>query len=115
MITLSEKTFRCLKLPRPWIVFSTRGTVQHLRDMGLDVMDDIVDHSYDLIDFEIDRQTRLLEIAKDMANWNWTPELLQRCKQAAQHNRDLIEYWYQNYDHEIDVIIARAMEKHRAL
>ena len=115
MITLSEKTFRCLKLPRPWIVFSTVGTVQHLRDMGLDVLDDVVDHSYDLVDFEIDRQTQLLEIAKDMATWAWTPELLQRCKQAAQHNRNLIAHWYQNYNQEIDAIIARAMEKHQAL
>jgi hypothetical protein len=115
MITLSEKTFRCLKLPRPWIVFSTRGTVQHLRDMGLDVLDDVVDHSYDLVDFEIDRQTQLLEIARDMATWAWTPELLQRCKQAAQHNKNLIAHWYQNYNQEIDAVIARALEKHRAL
>lgn len=115
MITLSEKTFRCLKLPRPWIVFSTVGTVQHLRDMGLDVMDDIVDHSYDSIDFEIDRQSRLLEIAKDMASWAWTPELLQRCSTAAKHNRDLITHWYRNYDHEVDAVIARAMKKHSAL
>lgn len=115
MITLSEKTFRCLKLPRPWIVFSTIGTVQHLRDLGLDVMDDIVDHSYDSIDFEIDRQSRLLEIAKDMATWSWTPQLLQRCSTAAKHNRDLIAYWYRNYDREIDAVIERAMKKHRAL
>jgi hypothetical protein len=115
MITLSEKTFRCLKLPRPWIVFSTKGTVQHLRDMGLDVLDDVVDHSYDLVDFEIDRQVRLLDIAKDMTTWAWTPELLQRCKQAAQHNRELIAHWYQNLDQEVDAVIARAMEKHRAL
>ena len=96
-------------------MFSTVGTVQHLRDMGLDVLDDVVDHSYDLVDFEIDRQTRLLEIAKDMATWAWTPKLLTRCKQAAQHNRNLIAHWYQNYNQEIDAIIARAMEKHQAL
>lgn len=115
MITVSEKTFRCLKLPRPWIVFSMKNTVQHLRDLGLDVLDDIVDHSYDTIDFEIDRQTKLLEIARDMAAWTWTSELLERCSRAAKHNRDLIAYWHQNYNHEIDAVIARAMEKSKAL
>ena len=36
-----------------WI--SSKGTVQFLRDMGIDVFDDIIDHSYDLIEDPITR------------------------------------------------------------
>lgn len=111
MITLSEKTFRCLKLPRPWIVFSTKGTVQYLRDLGFDVLDDVVDHSYDSIDFGIDRQVRLLDLAQEMTAWPFTAKLLDRCKQAANHNQQLLAHWYENLDRDMGAAIDRAVKK----
>ena len=111
IITISEKIIRCLKLPRPWIVFSTRGTVNYLRDLGFDVLDDVVDHSYDVIDNEIDRQVKLLNLAQHMIQTPWTPSLLARCKKAAEHNSGLIEYWYKNFYQQINDAVDRAIVK----
>jgi len=37
------------------ILVAPKGTVQHLRDVGFDMFDDVVDHSYDTVDNPIDR------------------------------------------------------------
>lgn len=52
---ITEKTHHCiLEMCFPiWI--SSPGTVKYLRDIGLDVFDDIIDHSYDEINHPIER------------------------------------------------------------
>ena len=59
------------------IILCGVGAVQHLRDLGLDMFDDIIDHSYDLIDNPVDRivaavslNRRLLE-DDDFAKLQW--------------------------------------------
>ena len=46
-IALSEKTFRALCLPVPWMLYSGKHTVAYLNSLGFDVMSDIVEHKYD--------------------------------------------------------------------
>jgi hypothetical protein len=89
-VTYSEKIFRCLKLPRPWILFAMKGAVAHLRDMGFDVLDDIVDHGYDNIDFSIERQSVLLDLAQQLGKIEYTPALYSRLQQAAESNQNLL-------------------------
>lgn len=89
-VTYSEKIFRCLKLPRPWILFAMKGAVAHLRDMGFDVLDDIVDHGYDNIDFSIERQSVLLDLAQQLGKIEYTPALYARLQQAAESNQNLL-------------------------
>ena len=89
-VTYSEKIFRCLKLPRPWILFAMKGAVAHLRDMGFDVLDDIVDHGYDNIDFAIERQSVLLDLAQRLGKIEYTPALYTRLQQAAEFNQNLL-------------------------
>jgi hypothetical protein len=89
-VTYSEKIFRCLKLPRPWILFAMKGAVAHLRDMGFDVLDDIVDHGYDNIDFAIERQSVLLDLAQQLGKIEYTPALYTRLQQAAEFNQNLL-------------------------
>lgn len=52
---LTEKTLHSVYGQCFPILISSAGTVKFLRDMGLDVFDDIVDHSYDAIEDPIDR------------------------------------------------------------
>lgn len=111
MITLSEKTLRCLKLPRPWIVFSTKGTVQYLRELGFDVLDDVIDHSYDTVEFGIDRQVRLLDQAQSLLNFDLNPTVLKRCQVAARHNLALLDTWYRNLDQTTEFAITQAIQK----
>lgn len=46
-ITFSEKTFRSLVTPSPWTLFAARGAVEYIKNLGFDVMADLIDHSYD--------------------------------------------------------------------
>lgn len=46
-IALSEKLFRTLCLPVPWMVYSGRHTVVYLEKLGFDVLRDVVAHEYD--------------------------------------------------------------------
>jgi len=46
-IALSEKIFRAMCLPVPWILYSGKHSVAYLHSMGFDVLDDIIPHSYD--------------------------------------------------------------------
>jgi hypothetical protein len=47
-ITFSEKIFRAVQLPRPWLLYCSPQAVKYLRSYGFDVLDDYVDHAYDL-------------------------------------------------------------------
>lgn len=101
-ITLSEKTFRCLKMPRPWILFAMKGAVKYLRDMGFDVLDDLVDHSYDQIEFEIDRQVALLDLMEKLVQVDFTEKTFKRCKKAAEHNQALLKQLYARWYDDIN-------------
>lgn len=93
VISMSEKIFRCLVTPVPWVAYAGRYTVAKLRELGFDVLDDIVDHSYD----------RLLEAQHKMPNFvgsakntitklktqDWAG-LQSRCLAAATHNQSVL-------------------------
>jgi hypothetical protein len=97
-IALSEKTFRALVTPAPWMLFSGRYTVAYLKKLGFDVLDDIVDHRYDhcepnnvnvidnkIIEF-VDIATKVVEQLKQKN----MSELQHRCLAAAEHNQHLL-------------------------
>lgn len=110
-IALTEKIFRCLTLPRPWLLFAVKHAVTHLRHAGFDVLDDLVDHSYDNIDFEIDRQTALLDQVELLCQHTLTHTEILRCEQAAAHNRSLMAEMFKNFDVAIDTACQLAMTK----
>ena len=116
----SEKIFRSLQLPRPWLLFAATGCVDRLRSMGFDVYDDIVDHRYDLFDTEISyvaRQESILAQAKDLLNLKMTTALLSRLQQGADHNRKLLSTWYSKWQQlcliHIQNTFIKAMEHSR--
>jgi len=45
-ISFSEKIFRALQVPRPWVFCGATGSINKLREMGFDVFDDYIDHGY---------------------------------------------------------------------
>lgn len=47
---LTEKTLHAFYGKSLPIVITGTGAIQHLRDVGFDVFDDVIDHSYDVID-----------------------------------------------------------------
>lgn len=112
VITFSEKIFRCLQLPRPWLLFSSQHAVQYLKDLGLDVLDDVVDHSYDSIANPVERQMAILEQAKILAD---QPLNQRRCTVAAEHNKALLKSWWAVWQVNIDNDFAIAEAKLQAL
>lgn len=96
--TVSEKTFRALVTPVPWTLYACRYTVEMLKSLGFDVLDDIVDHSYNrllqntsvdgiekikcFVAASIENQQRISRMDFDTVK--------ARCQTAAKHNQQLL-------------------------
>jgi hypothetical protein len=92
-IMMTEKTIRSLRLPRPWLLYGAAGSVAQLRKWGFDILDDLVDHrSYDTIEHPIERQTKILEIAQQLLEFD-TVKHWQRLKTAAFVNNEVLVRW----------------------
>jgi hypothetical protein len=78
-IALSEKIFRAIQMPRPWLLNCSPGSVALLRDNGFDVLDDVVNHnSYDHLN-----NGRIEAMLDELDNIVFDAE---RCERAALHN-----------------------------
>ena len=110
VISFSEKIFRSLQLPRPWLLFSVQGAVQYLRGMGFDVLDDVVDHSYDTMENLVDRQVEILAVCKKMYGLN-TENIFPRLANAAKHNQLILSKWYESWGEDLIITIANAKKK----
>ena len=80
------------------IILGGRGIIAHLRQLGLDVFDDVVDHAYDLIDNPFDRivtaidSNRRLLVDPDYAKKSWLS-----CRSRFERNAEImhnIHHWY---------------------
>jgi hypothetical protein len=111
LITYSEKTFRALKLPRPWLLFSTQYAVQNLRDMGFDVLDDMVDHSYDQQPDAVVRQSLILDQLQAIGDLDFDHATKIRLQTAAQHNLKRLSEFYQSFNHDVVDTIKRATQR----
>lgn len=108
-ITFSEKIFRCLKLPRPWVLHAQQGAVAYLRTMGFDTLDDIVDHSYDHIEFTIDRQVAILDQCEKLMLID-LDKYSNRLSEAASHNCELLNAFYSTWHKDIDQTYLKAAQ-----
>lgn len=112
-IALSEKIFRAMCLPVPWIVYAGKHTVAYLHSMGFDVISDVVPHAYDsmiengtaaygdkMVDFIYEGVDAVIRMKTQRFQ-----TLAQRTGQAAAHNqrrlaelkaqwpRDFAQWW----------------------
>lgn len=104
-IALSEKIFRALVTPAPWAVFAAIHTVNYLKTLGFDVLDDVVDHAYDNLtqDNTIYGHGKISEFIKlNIQNYHTIKALDQtqltaRCLAAASHNQQLLAKMQQQW------------------
>lgn len=101
VITFSEKIFRALQTPRPWLLFCSPGSVAVLRSAGFDVMDDIVDHGYDEI---VDAEQRLDAIIKELKKLKYFS--LPRYKQAVQTNQAILDRLESQWSYKLQSIFS---------
>lgn len=90
-IVFSEKTFRCLQLPRPWLLYCSPGAVGCLRDHGFDLLDDYVDHAYDSDPVHYHRLDRILDQLTTFVYRTYSDQDLARFRRAVQHNQQRLQ------------------------
>lgn len=104
-VAISEKLFRALVTPVPWVVYAGKHTVAYLRSMGFDVLTDIVDHGYDNAvekntgepgDKMVDFFWAARQIVQELKARNFN-DLSLRCQQAATHNQKLLHSMSQKW------------------
>jgi hypothetical protein len=96
-IAFSEKIFRALVTPSPWMLFSARNAVQYLKTLGFDIVDDLIDHSYDS-NFQhypgLDKFSNFYNLAKEnyqkLLSIN-VSTVATRYRQSATHNQQLLQ------------------------
>lgn len=109
VIALSEKMFRALMIPAPWMTYSGRYTVVYLESLGFDCLTDVIDHDYDAR-----IETRTVDYGDKLVDWFWKAnenyqrlrgqdfvKLSARCQQAAQHNRQHLQKLRQQWPQQL--------------
>ena len=110
-LTITEKIIRSLRLPRPWLLFCSQHAVRYLRDWGFDVLDDLIDHNrYDNIEFNIHRQTVILDMAQELLDFD-TVKHWDRLHAASQHNLAQLKYWQDNVNDLARADFKRLLDK----
>jgi len=67
-VFLTEKTYKALMSLQPFIIYGNKGSIQTLRNMGFDVFDDIIDHSYDKLNESGEKLMLFLKEANRLIN-----------------------------------------------
>jgi len=87
----SEKIWRNIQLPRPWLMFNSQHAVRNLREWGFDVLDNYVDHSYDQEPDPVKRQLMILD--QLVRPIDYTYETLTILESCAEKNRQLLKHY----------------------
>ena len=94
-IALSEKTFRALCLPVPFMLYSGRNTLAYLHSLGFDILQDVIEHRYDsMIENRTaaygDKMVDFVFEGADAVERMQTQNLAERCQEAAEQNAFLL-------------------------
>ena len=113
VISLSEKIFRCLVTPVPWVAYCSRYTIAKLRCLGFDVLPDIVDHNYDHVVEAQHKTATFVNTAHTTINslkqHNWS-QLTARCQAAATHNQQQLAKMKSAWPIDFDVWLANTIK-----
>lgn len=93
------------------IILGGCGIVAHLRELGFDMFDDVVDHSYDLIANPFDRvvsaieSNRRLLVDAEHAKQSWI-----QCRPRFEHNVNIVRNIYSWYEDRAKTKFAQIMQ-----
>ena len=96
-VVFSEKLFRALQLPRPWMLFCSPQSVKLLKSYGFDVLDDYVDHHYDEEFNKGNRMNMLLDQLETFADRVYTCRDYERFEVAAATNKQRLDCCAENW------------------
>jgi len=115
---LTEKTWRAVQMPRPWILFAATGCVQKLRDLGFDVFDEFVDHSYDKFETSqcaVERQDAILIEMEKLISLKVTDPMIARWQQITVNNQQIMRDWSVRWKNDCDAVLRSCGEMADAL
>lgn len=107
-IVFSEKLFRVLQLPRPWILYCSPGAVELLKSHGFDTLDEYVDHSYDRVWNHGDRLTQILnQLESFISRSHYTQKDFDRFNSAVIHNQQLLKQYENNWNKKFNSVVEK--------
>jgi hypothetical protein len=74
-------------------------------------LDDIVDHSYDNIELDINRQVAILDQIEVLCKNQLTTTMIARCEQAAKHNQQILFKLSETFSEDVNSTYERAVIK----
>lgn len=113
-IALSEKIFRALVTPAPWTIFSAKNAVQYLKTLGFDVIDDLVDHSYDSNIHDSHKVKKYIKSSRQSQEYLQTLDtnyIKQRCMQSANHNQKILQQMQKSWPSDFAQWLPSVIEK----
>ena len=116
IISLSEKTFRALSLPVPFMIYASKYTMLYLQKLGFDTMTDIVSHNYDHKE-ELntgkfgDKPVDFIYEGTEVVNRLQQEQPTQRCIDAAAHNRGVLKQMQQSWPADFAAWWPETLEK----
>lgn len=105
---ISEKTFRALAFPRPFIVVGQKHVLKNLQKMGFRTFSDIIDESYD--DMDDDKRMKAIQkIVLDLANKSKEEiyQMWEKCIEIYEHNRKSIIFHCKEYEANFQTIFPK--------
>jgi uncharacterized protein YaaR (DUF327 family) len=88
-IQLTEKILRPIACGHPFILASTPGSLQYLRNYGFQTFDGIIDESYDLVQDPVERLKAIAAAMTQISEWSPTQQRInqEKIKAIVQHNK----------------------------
>jgi len=105
-ISFSEKIFRSLQLPRPFILYASPGAVTVLRSQGFEVYDDVINHAYDSTRDPIKRQVQILDQLDHCRNLQYNESVLNDYENRAARNRLLLKKFKQQWPERLQAVLT---------
>jgi hypothetical protein len=68
-LMLTEKILRPIALGQPFILLSTHGSLQYLKDYGFQTFDSVIDESYDQIKDPFNRMQAVIKLMSQVVAW----------------------------------------------
>lgn len=112
-IFITEKTFKCFDLYQIPVWFAPPGIVNEVRKLGFDLFDDIIDHSYDLIDDQNERRNAICNQIKAL-DIKYSLEDCQKLRQQLYtrllSNYQLLDKFTNEYNQTVEKLINELTE-----
>lgn len=91
VLRMTEKCLKPIIAGVPFLVVGVPGLMGYIRDLGFDVLDDVIDQRYDTI---LDHEQRLVALVDEMVRLRRRRADPQRLKRMVDHNWRVLLDWY---------------------